>query len=1147
MKKVLTFALLFLAVFSLSACKKDDGGLTATQKIEEALLVVNISGRDEVVADLDLILTSTHDTTVTWSSSDTDVISNDGTVTRPAFGENNVTVTLTASITLDGTTLTKEIEVRVMAMTVAPPPVKTVSEIYGLDNEDTFDVTGIVYSHSHYGFFISDGTGSIFVFGPDYKEDFAEGSIVNILGEKDAYHGAPQISVISMKEATGEFTVPTVINGSVGTLKNNLVDFGTKVVLTGTIEKVVDGTFTDVFITDAAGTVFKLYYKHLDVISTFDGKTVTLELVHYSKEEALFLGEATDVTEITAFTDAHIVAAYKDGLSIGSVDFVTGNLDLFTSIEGVDGLTIAWATSDALVVETDGTVHGVNGQDLTATLTATITKGDSSATVTFDVTVVDLAAITTNTVAEVNAATDGDFVKVLATVTGIFGKGYFLNDGTDDVQVYLGSYPTGIEIGDQVTVIGYRSTNYSVPQISDVAFTNVESSDNTLPVATDTTIANLFTEVAATTDMYGQLITFTGTVGLFGSYNNVIISDANDNDVMVYFRSDSFSQTVLKMFVGKDVTVTANVYSYHSGDGQWQVIISDVKDLTAMTGDDTENADIIGNYIIGEVAANVTEPGDLELITTMGSFATITWASSDAAVITDAGMVMQHATDDKTATLTATVVVGAVTKTYTVDVNVVSELNASTPATVSDAILLDDTVTTKVVGVVVAIQDDPNGWSGFFIQDSTGKALFVDLGTYTGVEVGDEVVLQGELDTMDSWGDDTRYIKDAELISDNDGANAVVVNAETDPAVIAAGYADLEGQKFVADLTFVSADAAYAYFQGVTDGAMFKLNHAVYGPYTQFLTAGNILAGVEFVVYDMDYDNVRVVAVTLPAPTDQQIADTLYGAAMLPNDVYGNLVLATTHTDYTATAVWTTNNLPVVAADGTVVRPALNQPDVDVLVSVVVTVNSVDYNYSKTVTVKAYVPELFFSEYAEADGGNCKYVEVYNPTSEVVQLSNYKIIKGGNGKEFAASSDIYEMEGTLAPGAVVVVGNSGCINATDDAQDPLVSSPLFPTTGIAWYETTVVGYVNGDDALGLFKGDALVDTIGLSGEDPGSKWDVGNGNTTDGTTANVILVRVSTVVYGTTDWTVGAEQWIVSANDRDYSTVGSHTSDLPVA
>ena len=82
---------------------------------------------------------------------------------------------------------------------------------------------------------------------------------------------------------------------------------------------------------------------------------------------------------------------------------------------------------------------------------------------------------------------------------------------------------------------------------------------------------------------------------------------------------------------------------------------------------------------------------------------------------------------------------------------------------------------------------------------------------------------------------------------------------------------------------------------------------------------------------------------------------------------------------------------------------------------------------------------------------------------------------------------------------------------------------------------------NGDDTIGLFNGTVLIDVIGLYQEDPGSNWPVGNGDLLGGTTANVIMVRVPTVTMGELDWAVGAMQWIVSASDRDYSTVGNHT------
>ena len=250
---------------------------------------------------------------------------------------------------------------------------------------------------------------------------------------------------------------------------------------------------------------------------------------------------------------------------------------------------------------------------------------------------------------------------------------------------------------------------------------------------------------------------------------------------------------------------------------------------------------------------------------------------------------------------------------------------------------------------------------------------------------------------------------------------------------------------------------------------------------------------------------------------------------------------------YGATAIWTTSDASVITAEGIVTRPASGQPDATATLTVdVYTGIFLLFSRDIEVTVMAEVPvpsnTLFFSEYAEADGGNCKYVEIYNPGDVPADLSLYTIIKGGNGKLFADSSDILALTGLLQPGEVLVIGNAGCVTATDQSQDPLVSNPLFPIIGINWLESTVVGYINGDDALGLFWNGILVDAIGQEGVDPGSNWPVGFENLTDGTTANTILIRVPFTVTGEADWTVGAMEWMVVTDNRDYSSVGWHDS-----
>ncbi len=176
-------------------------------------------------------------------------------------------------------------------------------------------------------------------------------------------------------------------------------------------------------------------------------------------------------------------------------------------------------------------------------------------------------------------------------------------------------------------------------------------------------------------------------------------------------------------------------------------------------------------------------------------------------------------------------------------------------------------------------------------------------------------------------------------------------------------------------------------------------------------------------------------------------------------------------------------------------------------------------------------PELFFSQYGDGDGGNCKFVELYNPTDAPIDLSHYTIIKGGNGTPFADSTNIETLTGTLAAGAVIVIGNPACFDGTDSAS----VDAGFPQIGLTYIGSTVVGYINGDDALGLFKDGVLIDTIGQNGEDPGSSWVVG-----DGTTADTGLIRMPGVVNGTPNWAVGATEWIV-IDDRDYTNVGIHT------
>ncbi|UOG76366.1 endonuclease [Hymenobacter tibetensis] len=161
----------------------------------------------------------------------------------------------------------------------------------------------------------------------------------------------------------------------------------------------------------------------------------------------------------------------------------------------------------------------------------------------------------------------------------------------------------------------------------------------------------------------------------------------------------------------------------------------------------------------------------------------------------------------------------------------------------------------------------------------------------------------------------------------------------------------------------------------------------------------------------------------------------------------------------------------------------------------------------------------YFSEYVEGSATNTKALEIFNPTSSPINLAAYRIDLYANGSNTPTATQL--LTGTIAPGDVYVVANTGVVSPVVLAQTDLQSA---------------VGFFNGNDAIALMEGSDTLDIIGVVGVDPGSTWTIPGGSTTNNT-----LVRRPNVARGEGRWSVAAATWQALGTDV-YTNVGSHTS-----
>ncbi len=162
---------------------------------------------------------------------------------------------------------------------------------------------------------------------------------------------------------------------------------------------------------------------------------------------------------------------------------------------------------------------------------------------------------------------------------------------------------------------------------------------------------------------------------------------------------------------------------------------------------------------------------------------------------------------------------------------------------------------------------------------------------------------------------------------------------------------------------------------------------------------------------------------------------------------------------------------------------------------------------------------LFFSEYIEGSSFN-KAIEIYNPTGYSVNMGEYEMRRYSNGA--TEPTRTLALSGKLNENEVFVIAHPSA--------DVLVLNEADITNDVVNF--------NGNDAIGLFKGEELIDVFGVIGNDPGTAWE-NNGVST----VNKTLVRKAVVDFGNSKGfdpiSQLSEEWNVFVQD-EFSMLGSH-------
>ncbi len=637
--------------------------LNDEQKVKAALDELKGNIPHAIIKAEDLTLSvDAFDATIVWESDDLAVIGLDGKVVIPTAGK---VVTLTATITAGG-----EEEVFTREVWVGTPEELEVTKIEDVHAYDgvlklkPFKVKGVVTGMVGNGTYsLQDDTGALAIY---WNKDFAElefGYEYTIIGVKDVYSGLVQIrqGYEAVKGDAKPLPTPVVLTEAnlkdakfMLTVQAHLISIPkveiTKVTRdsynttsitfkkgTATIDFRWDNRITSI---GPEGTAF------LNALKVGDFIDIVGAPLGWFKAPQISFSDASQLQEVEPDTDLEAVNSVIAGLDIPLYTAV----DLTLPIEGKFGSTISWVSSDVLVIDNTGKVT-VQEENVTITLTATVTRGTESKDVSYHV-LVQADANYVNVRITRSLAID-TLAKFVGLVTGFGASDYVYVADPDGVTItmFKPEKPEGLKVGDRVEVTGKVANHNGLIQIGEGGVIVIIDSDNAIPLAVEVDKIP-----ALTVDDQGRNYNIENLFVKSVNGRTMIVTDLI-NDVTVYVDPNNAALvTYLAGAVDKKVDLVGIRVGWFGGKAQFLMHEEANVVIKLLNDEDKIILDLFGLELPDRITSDdpilLPAKGDL-------SDKPIEWSSSHPDIIAADGTVVIPE-DDTLVTLTATIMHGLV-------------------------------------------------------------------------------------------------------------------------------------------------------------------------------------------------------------------------------------------------------------------------------------------------------------------------------------------------------------------------------------------------------------------------------------------------------------------------------------------------------